>query len=41
MLENLLEGYEKEKNELEEERKDCQQQLDSAEKASGQHEPLY
>lgn len=32
MLENLLEGYEKEKNELEEEQKDCQQQLDSAEK---------
>lgn len=32
MLENLLKGYEKEKNELEEEQKDCQQQLDSAEK---------
>ena len=32
MLENLLEGYEKEKNELEEEQKDCQQKLDSAEK---------
>lgn len=32
MLENLLEGYEKEKNELEEEQKDCQQQLVCAEK---------